>query len=86
MHVVSVPTQFRGDPGERQRRFGGAEDIFAFLATPLSREGRAVNQRWVDEERARAEQKCLLCWGLDDLTGRDWLARRDGRNHDAGCL
>lgn len=61
---MTAPPQFRRDPGEREWWFGGAEDVFAFLAAPLSREGRAVNQRRVDEERARAEQKAYCVGDL----------------------
>jgi len=57
---VTVLTQCAGDPRQRQRRFGCAEDVLAFLTSALPREGSAFNQRRVDEERARAEQKRLL--------------------------
>ena len=70
--VASAPAQFCGEPRECQRRFGGAENVFAFLTPPLPRERRAVNQRRVDEKRARAEQDRLA--GLPDDR-----ARRHGR-------
>ena len=55
-HVAPARAQLGGEPGECQRWFGGAENVFSFLTPALARERRAVNQRRVDEERARAEQ------------------------------
>ena len=56
--VASGIAQQRGRKRERVRRLGRAEYVLALLAAALAREGDAVDERRVDEQRLPPEHLC----------------------------
>ncbi len=56
-HLVSAVMEKRGQERQRIWRLRGPQCLFAFLATALSRECDAVDERRVDEQGAGAKHE-----------------------------
>src|SRR5262245_10972409 len=79
-HTKAGVAQERGDDRKGQRRLGGPEHVLALLTTSLAREGHAIDERRIDQQRLTTQHV-----HLHHLTTVSGMARLGAVPSANGC-